>query len=393
MSTPFIPGSGERDVRLDVFRGLTLITIFINHVPGNAFEHLTSRNFGFSDAAEAFVLMSGIAVGLAYSRGFKTGDMGQAVLRVWRRACTLYVAHVVTTMIAIAIIAWGILYLNAIEMVERVNFARLLDRPLSAMIGLPALGHQLGYFNILPLYFVLLLVSPVYIMIGLLNRWAMVGCAALVWLLAAHFRINLPNFPNPGGWFFNPFAWQFIYAVGIAGGLAALEGRKFVPFHPGLFWGASAFLLFSLLWAKLSMGAFPGSSILPFYIAGSDKTFLSLPRLVHALALAYVATNIAGMGAFLSRRAFAPIALMGQNGLAVFVTGSVLSIVLQVFRTRYETTVLQDGALLLSGILLQYCVALFLSAISEKKSRKRKIAGEAATRSSPSLVQAYTSGS
>ncbi|UUP17150.1 OpgC family protein [Nitratireductor thuwali] len=388
MSAPFIPGAGERDVRLDVFRGLALLTIFINHVPGNAFERFTSRNFGFSDAAEAFVLMSGIAVGLAYSRGFRTGDAGQAVLRVWRRAGTLYVTHVVTSVVAIAIIAWGILYLDAIEIVKRVNFTRLLDRPLSAMIGLPTLGHQIGYFNILPLYFVLLLISPVYILIGLRNRWAMVGCAALIWLAAAHFRINLPNFPNPGGWFFNPFSWQLIYVVGIAGGLAVADGRKFVAFRPALFWGASAFLLFSLVWMKLRMGGLPGSSILPYYISGFDKTFLSMPRFLHAVALAYVATNIAGMGAFLSRRAFAPIALMGQNGLAVFATGSVLAIAFQVLRTSYEMSVLEDGALLLSGILLQYCVALFLSTVSEKKARRRKAVGEATTPSKTPLVQA-----
>ena len=52
-----------RDARLDVFRGMCLVMIFINHVPGNPYERFTSRNFGWSDAAEAFVMMSGIAAG------------------------------------------------------------------------------------------------------------------------------------------------------------------------------------------------------------------------------------------------------------------------------------------------------------------------------------------
>ena len=60
------PLHDSRDSRLDVLRALALITIFINHVPGNPYEMFTSRNFGFSDATEAFVLISGIAVGLAY---------------------------------------------------------------------------------------------------------------------------------------------------------------------------------------------------------------------------------------------------------------------------------------------------------------------------------------
>ena len=47
-----------RDPRIDLFRGLALVMIFINHVPGNPYEALTIRNLGFADAAEAFFLMS-----------------------------------------------------------------------------------------------------------------------------------------------------------------------------------------------------------------------------------------------------------------------------------------------------------------------------------------------
>src|SRR5690606_2516306 len=105
--------------------------IFINHVPRNVYEALTSRNYGFSDAAEAFVLMSGIAVGLAYSRGFQQGRFVDALLKVWRRAGKIYVTHMVITAWAIAIVAAGIVYLDTTEVVQRINFTRLLDRPLA----------------------------------------------------------------------------------------------------------------------------------------------------------------------------------------------------------------------------------------------------------------------
>ncbi|MEK1933651.1 MAG: OpgC domain-containing protein, partial [Pararhizobium sp.] len=64
----------ERDTRLDVFRALCLITIFVNHVPGQYLEYLTPKNFGFSDSAEAFVLISGLSAGLAYGRKFNVGN-------------------------------------------------------------------------------------------------------------------------------------------------------------------------------------------------------------------------------------------------------------------------------------------------------------------------------
>ncbi|WP_048647401.1 OpgC family protein [Nitratireductor soli] len=366
MNAPFVPASPERnhgrDQRLDVFRGLALMTIFINHVPGNAFERLTSRNFGFSDAAEAFVLMSGIAVGLAYSRSFRADPFLSACTRVWRRAWTLYVTHLVSSMFAIGLVAAGVLYLGTVEMVGKINFARLLDQPLQTMVGIPLLGHQLGYFNILPLYATLLLVSPLYILIGLRSRLALVAVSVLVWMAAGFLRLNMPNYPNPGGWFFNPFAWQLIYAIGIAGGLAMLDGRKLVPFKPWLFWLCTAYLAVSCVWVMYQLGKLPGAQVVPFFMGGFDKTFLALPRLLHALALAYVLTNAAWVVGLFKLPIFGPIELMGRNGLAVFATGSVLAIVLQILRIRFETNVPADAALLAAGIAIQYGVARFLTA-------------------------------
>jgi hypothetical protein len=49
----------ERDTRIDFFRGIALISIFIDHIPGNEFAKFTLPNFGFADAAEIFVLLAG----------------------------------------------------------------------------------------------------------------------------------------------------------------------------------------------------------------------------------------------------------------------------------------------------------------------------------------------
>ncbi|MCA0452247.1 MAG: OpgC domain-containing protein, partial [Proteobacteria bacterium] len=57
-----------RDQRLDFFRGLGLLFIFINHIPDNAFSFLTLANFLFCDAAEIFVFLSGYAAALVFGR-------------------------------------------------------------------------------------------------------------------------------------------------------------------------------------------------------------------------------------------------------------------------------------------------------------------------------------
>ena len=101
-----------RDARIDAFRGLALIMILIDHMPGNPWEALTIRNIGFSDAAEAFFIMSGIAAGIAYSPAIirwlnHDTRLWDAVGPMWKRAWKLYTVHILLTVVAIALYAWA----------------------------------------------------------------------------------------------------------------------------------------------------------------------------------------------------------------------------------------------------------------------------------------------
>src|SRR5260370_7397215 len=64
---------------IDFWRGLALLMIFIDHVPENVFQHVTQKNFGFSDAAELFVFLSGVSVALAYGTRFFEGETALAL--------------------------------------------------------------------------------------------------------------------------------------------------------------------------------------------------------------------------------------------------------------------------------------------------------------------------
>lgn len=367
-----VPRSG-RDARLDMFRGLALVMIFINHVPGTFYETLTSRNFGFSDAAEAFVFMSGLAAGLAYSGRFVSGPIWLAIAKVWARARQLYFVHLSITMIALAIFAGAAWWFGLDELLDKNNIAPIFGFPLQAMIGLPLLTHQLGYLNILPLYFTLLLATPLVIVLGL--RWpvqTMIG-SILLWVIAGQFRLNLPNFPTQGGWFFNPFSWQILFVIGLLSGMAMKQGRRFVPKSPVLFGLAAAFLLFVLLWVKIpELGAagrqglsFLSKLGLPFYVTWFDKTFLALPRLLHALALFYVVASLGVMYRIAESRIAAPLRLMGRQGLAVFAVGTVLSLLLQAVKAGIAGGLLLDTVLLGGGLLLLTGLAYVLTRTQE----------------------------
>jgi hypothetical protein len=363
-----VPRAG-REPRLDFFRGLALVMIFIDHVPGTFYENLTSRNFGFSDAAEAFVFMSGMAAGLAYSSRFVSGPLWLAVAKVWARARQLYFVHMATTVMAIAIFAAFARYFGLSDLLTKINLRPLFAHPLEAIIGLPAMTHQLGYFNILPLYIVLLLATPVFLIIGMKQPLLLLGLSILTWVAAGQFRLNFPNYPNPGGWFFNPLSWQLIFVVGLLSGVAMKQGRAFVPFRPWLFWLCAGFTALVFLWVRVDfLGALgrEGLSLLgqigaPFYLVGFDKTFLALPRLAHALALFYVVSCLPAVVSFTTGRYAEPVKLLGRYGLPVFATGSVLSILFQAVKELSGDNFLADSALLAFGLAVQLGLALALA--------------------------------
>ncbi len=373
MTPDAIAGGSGRDARLDMFRGLALVMIFINHVPGTVYENFTSRNFGFSDAAEAFVFMSGMAAGLAYSGRFDAAPVWPAIARVWARARQLYFVHIAITLISLGIFAFAAQQFGIVEALSKNNIPPLFQNPLGAMIGLPLLTHQLGYLNILPLYAVLLVATPGLILIG--RRWPMrlLAGAILVWMMAGTFRLNFPNYPTSGGWFFNPLSWQLIFVVGLLAGMAMKRGERLVPKRPALVAAAAAITLFILLWVKLDWLGAAGREVLgflsrmglPFYITWFDKTFLALPRLGHALVLFYLMSSLGFVARLAQSRIAAPLRLLGRNGLAVFATGTVLSMALQAVKLAVPPDPVTDGLMLGGGLLLLYGMAHALSRTAE----------------------------
>jgi hypothetical protein len=355
-----------RDARLDALRGLALATIFVNHVPGNVFEAATLRNFGFSDAAEAFVLMAGISAGLAYGPSFRPGGEAWAGLwRVWGRAWTLYLVHLLVTVAALAVAAgfalWadlpGLLRLNRVDL--------LLGQPLEALAGLPLLRFQVGYADILPVYAALLLVAPAILWLGWRAPRALLGGSVLLWLAAGELRLNLPTSPSPAGWLLSPFSWQVLFVVGALAGIRAREGRRLVPARGWLVALAAGFLILALAWRVVPvLGESMGHGLrllaeagLPWTLTAFHKTWETAPRLLHALALAYLLATLPAVRRACERRWAAPLRLLGRHALPVFALGSVLAFVVQGIKTETGAAPLLDGFMLGGGLFLQLALA------------------------------------
>src|SRR6266699_4281795 len=101
---PIVPTG--RDLRLDLFRGLALWLIFVDHIPQNIVNWITIRNYGFSDATEIFIFISGYTAAFVYGRTMRERGFVLASARILRRAWQIYVAHIFLFTIFMAEIAY-----------------------------------------------------------------------------------------------------------------------------------------------------------------------------------------------------------------------------------------------------------------------------------------------
>ncbi|MEP9372166.1 OpgC domain-containing protein [Mesorhizobium sp. KR1-2] len=349
----------QRDTRIDVFRALALLTIFINHVPGTVYEYITHKNFGFSDSAEAFVLISGVAIGLAYGTKFKPGSRLLMTLKAWRRAGVLYVTHVMTTVATLAIFAGAAVYFARPDLLTVINIQTVVEDTPRALFGIATLGHQLGYNNILSMYAVVLLMLPLFLLLASVSLRLTVAVSGLLWLVVGIYEIAPFNFPTPGYWFLNPLSWQFLFVIGFAAMMHVKRGGE-IPFKPWLAGIAAAYTLLALAWVRVPLWGVDISFGLPAVLTGFNKTFLSLPRLAHVLALAYLIAVIPALSNLARTRSDNPLAILGRHSLPVFVAGTLLAMIGQVMKTVSPGGLLYDTVLISTGIALQFALAYYL---------------------------------
>jgi len=154
------PGTSSRDLRLDFFRGVALICIFIDHIPGDYLNYFTLSAVGFFDAAEVFIFISGFTAALVYGRIWATRGALIASVQVLRRAWQLYVAHIFLFVIFIAEVSYTVRTFNNPMYNEEMGVGDFLEHPHIAVIQALALQFQPTFLDILPLYIVLLLIFP-----------------------------------------------------------------------------------------------------------------------------------------------------------------------------------------------------------------------------------------
>jgi hypothetical protein len=351
---------------VDFWRGYALLAIFINHIPNNFYERFTHKNISLSDSAELFVFLAGWSLRLMVGRPEDPRPTPEILFRVLGRAVTLYVAQMAIALIAIAMLAAAALHLANPLFLEWHNAAAVFYDPVRAHIGLVLLSHQLGYFDILPLYVVLMMIAPV---IALIHRYAaswLLPISLVIYLVTLVFGLTVPTWPAPGQWFFNPLCWQLIFVLGFSMGRERGPGgwvrRNIKPIRIialPLVVGFAVMSHYGLWWDPTKM---PEPRLL--FIIG--KTFVTPIRLLQFLALVAVASALYPLIVRWLPAIVTPLAQLGRNPLPVFCVGSLLSLAGQIARSATDRSILLDTLLVGSGFLVLWSVAW----LSEWRSRQ-----------------------
>jgi hypothetical protein len=354
----------ERDLRLDLFRGIALWLIFLDHIPSNAVSWITIRNYGFSDATEIFVFISGYTAAFVYGRAMTAHGFIVAAARVLKRAWQIYVAHVFLFAIYLAEIAYVVHSFDNPLYTEEMGVLDFMKNPDVTILQALLLKFKPVNMDVLPLYIVLLLwFAPI---LWLLLRSLSLGLivSAAIYTLSWIFDWNIAAYPS-GSWVFNPFAWQLLF---VFGAWCALGGAKRLSRwlnSPIVFALAAVYLTFAfaiaMTWYFPRFGAFVphfvGEAIYPI-----DKTNLDVLRILHFLSLAVITVWFVPRDwPALKSRFFWPAIVCGQHSLGIFCLGVFLSFAGHFVFTEVSNRVLTHVIVSFAGIVIMVAAAWLIS--------------------------------
>jgi hypothetical protein len=361
---------------IDFWRGYALISIFVNHIPGNFFERFTYRNLTLSDSAELFVFLAGWAMRLSIENPKRPLSTSAVIYKLWGRAFTIYVAQTFITELAIFILAAASVWLDAPFLLDWHNVGAVFHQPIEAHIGLVLLTYQLGYFNILPLYVVLMVAAPLIAILYRVIPGIVLPLSIGLYVVTLFLGWNISSWPIEGTWFFSPFAWQLIYVLGFLLAGKTTDLGAFARQHlTKIRWVAVPMLLTGVVVASTRF--FPDLPLprlsLPFAVF--DKTFMSPDRLFSVLAIIAV-----GGGIFSALNRLVPnlgrfLSMLGRNGLHVFCAGSVLSLCGQIVRFIYGGSITTDVVLFIVGVGIMALVAWMVEWRTRSKAEAVAVQG------------------
>ncbi|MFM0039818.1 OpgC domain-containing protein [Paraburkholderia strydomiana] len=308
-----------RSIEVDFFRGVVLIVIVLDHIPGSTLSHLMLHAYALCDSAEVFVFLGGYASAAAYTAVLAGRGESAAKMRFVRRCWEIYRAYLLTAMLTLlsgAVLA--LLHLNP-PMVELTGWTPFAGAPLRAAFDIAVLRRQPYLSSVLPMYVMFALCVPFAVPFARRAPWIALGLSVAIWAfarpLAALFSID-----DMADWAFNPFAWQLMFVLGMLCRVQPISERFHASRTARWFTRAAVVAVLAFAVVKLFVLTQP--------LPGTFKQNLSVDRVINFIVIAWLAAQLVRMGSIarLARRLPA-VVTVGRTGLVCFVAGTLVSLI------------------------------------------------------------------
>ena len=369
MSVP--AAAGARDARLDFFRGLAMLIIYVAHTPANGWTLWIPARFGPSDAAEMFVFCSGFASALAFGGTFRRRGMALGCLRIANRCWQLYWSQLCLVLATTALLHAATAHLATRDYLSELNIQPILREPGQALVGLLTLSYVPNYFDILPMYIAVLAMMPVVVLLARLDLRLVAAWCVGLWLLALATHIGPPaEWWSDRTWFFNPLSWQLLFYTGFAfasGWLRPPAPDRQLTVTAILFVLACIPVTF---WWLIQRHA-PLHAAFEALAPWTDKTHFGPLRFLHFLALAYLALRLVDAAPrLLTHPLSAHVIKVGQQALPVFLASILLAQAVGIGLDLIGRTQLTMSAGNLGGMALLVGVAYLVAYVKSQPWRQ-----------------------
>lgn len=314
----------DRQWELDAMRGLMLVLMTLTHLPTILADPL-GQPLGYVSAAEGFVLLSAYMAGRVYST--KADKQGTEAMKnaFFNRALKLYACQLALVMFAFTAVAGLGLALREGAVTDLLAF--FLERPVVASLSAGLLLYSPALLDILPIYIVFMLLSPLLLLHGREHGWRAVMALSLLLWFGAQFGLGPALYQLAFGWFdmpvryrdmgaFEIFAWQFLWTLGLWMGTEhSRPDHRPTRFPRWMVRTALALALCAFLWRHaVGQTPMPDGSVVNLMF---DKWHLGPLRLINLLALLVLVMHF---GPWLKRHLprWRPLETLGKAALPVF---------------------------------------------------------------------------
>jgi hypothetical protein len=296
----------SRDWRVDSLRGYFLVVMTLAHLPLHPLQRFFSYTFGYASAPDGFVFLSGLVSTWVYLRVREKHGQRALETRVLRRTRDVYLVHIF------------LLGASIVQAILLANSSFQSTYPVRAFLSGSLLLYQPTLSDILPMYCIFLLFTPVVLDQMMKGRAWLVGTISASLWCAAQSGIGDASHLVP--WIslgsFNVLAWQAYFVAGQYLGYRSSRGESVVPKSRGLLVVCITLALFFFL-DRHSQGIFGTAPVLKFALGPSR----SPARFLDAVCLGYVIWWIPRTidRKLITLRVFDFFNLLGRHSLQVFV--------------------------------------------------------------------------